>query len=125
MSCKEKEINGGVQKLYKFKNGYGASVVRHTFSYGSDQGLWELAVLEYHGENWEICYHTPITSDVIGYLNQEQVDDLLNKIKNLSRWQVWWNKNLSMKEGYPVSKLKSFWENVKDYYYDRILSKFR
>lgn len=35
---------GGIQRIYHFDNGYGASVVRFTYSYGFEQGLWELAV---------------------------------------------------------------------------------
>ena len=35
-------VNGGVQHVYSFSNGYGASVVKHDFSYGGKQGLWEL-----------------------------------------------------------------------------------
>jgi len=34
-----REVNGGVQKIYRYKNNYGASVVRHSFSYGNKEGL--------------------------------------------------------------------------------------
>lgn len=69
---------------FKFDNGYGASVVKHYGSYGFEQDLFELAVLRYN-ENGEVnlCYDTPITDDVIGYLSNDEVLELLNKIKEL------------------------------------------
>jgi len=72
-------VNGGVQHKYSFPNGYGASVVRHDFSYGGQQGLWELAVL--NGE--ELCYNSGITEDVIGHLAWKNVEEFLSKIKQL------------------------------------------
>ena len=76
------EINehyGGIQKTYKFDNGYGASVIRHKGSYGYAQGKWELAVLE--GD--ELCYTSPITEDVIGHLTEDEVESILKQIKEL------------------------------------------
>ena len=70
---------GGRQKLYHFKNGYGASVIKHNNSYGGKSDLWELAVLQ--GE--ELCYETEITSDVIGHLKDPDVDQLLGRIADL------------------------------------------
>jgi hypothetical protein len=72
-------VNGGVQHVYSFSNGYGASVVKHDFSYGGKQGLWELAVLE--GE--DICYTSGITDDVIGHLSWVNVEKILGEIKSL------------------------------------------
>ena len=74
------DFNGGIQKVYQFPNGQGASVVRHKGSYGSDRGLWELAVLDSDGG---LCYTTEITHDVIGYLNDPEVDRLLRRIEQL------------------------------------------
>ena len=77
----EKNVyNGGIQKVFKFPNGYGASVVRHKGSYGYMKGQWEIAVLV---ESGAICYSTPITDDVIGYLNDPEVDNLLGQISRL------------------------------------------
>lgn len=75
-----KPLNGGVQYLYKFGNGYGASVVRHGFSYGNKLGLWELAVLN---KADELDYTTPITDDVMGHLTEADVELTLNQIKAL------------------------------------------
>ena len=70
---------GGVQYVFKFDN-YGASVVCHDGSYGGKENLWELAVLNAEGE---ITYDTPITSDVIGWLEWEKVLDILFDISKL------------------------------------------
>ena len=73
------KVHNGVQKIYSFPNGYGASVIKHDFSYGGPEGKWELAVLK----DDELCYSTGITSDVMGYLNDPQVDNILRQIANL------------------------------------------
>ena len=73
------EFNGGLQKRYKFDNGYGASVICHLGSYGGHRGLWELAV-ELYGI---IVYDTAICADVIGHLTTEQVNKHLKDIKEL------------------------------------------
>ena len=79
----ERSINGGSQVIHKFENGFGASVVQHEFSYGSEDGLSELAVLKFDGDDWDIDYSTEITDDVIGYLTEEDVQDLLVQIEKL------------------------------------------
>ncbi len=76
-----KPYQDGWLKRYMFSNGYGASVVCHSFSYGGNNGLFELAVLDKDGE---LTYDTPITNDVIGHLTQEEVDVFLERINNLS-----------------------------------------
>lgn len=72
--------NGGIQKIYQFPNGYGASVIQHKGSYGYEKGLWELAVLDIDGS---LCYNTKITDDVIGRLNDPEVDNILGQIREL------------------------------------------
>ena len=70
----------GIQCRIQFENGYGASIVKHKYSYGGDKGLYEVAVLDSGGE---ITYTTPITDDVIGYLRPEDVTDVIEKIEKL------------------------------------------
>jgi hypothetical protein len=80
----ERTLNNGVQRLYRFNNGYGASVVQHSFSYGADRGLWELAVVLYDDVGkWKVVYDTEITDDVIGYLAESEIELLLVRINNL------------------------------------------
>ncbi len=71
---------GGTKEIYKFPNGFGASVIRHEHSYGGEEGLWELAVL---GADDALCYTTEITDDVMGYLSESKVDDVLSQIFHL------------------------------------------
>ena len=70
----------GIQKIYKFKNGFGASVICHRHSYGGQSGLWELAVLN---ESDSLTFDTPITDDVLGGLTEKEVDNILEEIKQL------------------------------------------
>lgn len=80
------EDTDGYQWIFEFDNGYGASVVNNIMSYGHEKGLFELAVIEVDEDgDMDLCYDTEITDDVIGYLTNEQVMDLLYKIKNLKK----------------------------------------
>ena len=80
----EKPTNGGTQRLYKFKNNYGASVVQSQFSYGGDEGLWELAVIIYDDkDDWSLTYDTPVTNDVMGRLTWDEVEKTLKQIEKL------------------------------------------
>jgi len=76
--------NGAVQKLYKFANNYGASVVKGEHTYGGDEGLWELAVITFQTDGgYNLCYTTPITTDVEGHLTDDAVEELLMKVEAL------------------------------------------
>jgi len=80
----ERSLNGGSQVVHKFDNGFGASVVQHEFSYGGDEGLFELGVIKFESEDeWHLNYSTSVTDDVIGHLTEEDVEDLLAKIEQL------------------------------------------
>ena len=83
-------VGTGIQKVYRFPNDYGASVVRFSIgslggSYGAEDGQWELGVLKFDGDDWGLTYETPITNDVIGYLTDDGVVDVLQQIKALPK----------------------------------------
>ena len=83
-TLKSNPLNGGIQYLFKADNGYGASIVKHDYSYGGSNGLYELAVIKYESdEEWHLCYDTPITSDVLGHLTEEEVNPTLEEIAKL------------------------------------------
>lgn len=72
---------GAQQTRHKFPNGYGASIIRGgSLAYGG----YELAVLKYDADgDWGLTYNTPITDDVIGYLDDEQAAGILFLISRL------------------------------------------
>jgi hypothetical protein len=84
----ETPSHGGQQKTWHFVNGYGASVIRHQYSYGANKGLWEVALLKgddlyYIRENANMT----VFDDVVGYLNDPEVDNLLQMIANWDKDQ--------------------------------------
>ena len=69
----------GIVSRTQFDNGYEVSVVKSEHSYGGNKGLYELAIFK----DGEICYDTPITDDVIGYLRPEDVTDVMERVEKL------------------------------------------
>lgn len=86
VTFRQHPIGSGDHYRVKFPNGRGASIVRFTLgdgfggSYGADQGLWELGVLDRDGR---LDYNTPITNDVIGWLSDDEVSGILARIADL------------------------------------------
>ena len=79
-------LHGGFQRVYRMPNGYGASVLQSSVSYGNAEGLYELAVIKFNSEDpedWDIDYDTPITDDVLGWLTEEDVQRYLHQIELL------------------------------------------
>jgi len=70
----------GVQARTMFENNYGVSVVCHAFSYGGNDGLYEIAVL---GEDGNLTYDTPVTDNVMGYLSKDDVSDVMKQVQEL------------------------------------------
>ena len=69
------------QWIFQFPNGYGASVICGPCSYG-DEGLYELALISYDEDGeWDLCYAACVEADVLGYLTPDEVDIMLNQIK--------------------------------------------
>ena len=87
-NLKEKrEHDKGIQYIFRFDNEYGASVVKTRYSYGHDDDLWELAVIRFCNrdgrEEWYLTYETEITDDVLGWQTDEEIRDVLRRIKEL------------------------------------------
>ena len=70
---------GGVHYIFNFPNGYKASVIKKWGSYGYEDDLWEIALLDKYGD---ITYEEDFDYDVIGYCSDKDIDNLLTKISN-------------------------------------------
>lgn len=77
------ESKMGVAARMFFANGYGVSVICGPYTYGGDQGLYELAVLAGVEGDSRLCYDTPVTSDVEGHLTPRRVSALMAKVQAL------------------------------------------
>lgn len=82
-----------VQFVYRFGNDLGASVIWFvtpfgTGTYGAQDGLWELALVEWTGQGkdarFDLTYDYYLT-DVAGSLTEEEVLKHLRKIAKLVR----------------------------------------
>lgn len=87
----------GVQLLYYFPNGYGASVVQYAMhvtrsTYFPGEYTWELGVLSVSPGDWvddsgipeyNLCYTTKITDDIIKPLRPTDVEMYLQMIMAL------------------------------------------
>ena len=76
---KHPSLNFGTQAKVKFSNNYGASIITGQAAYTDNEKPYELAVLH----NGRLTYSTPITDDVCGYLDAQEVEELLAKIEAL------------------------------------------
>lgn len=74
------------QRVYRFDNNYGASVIQSEYSYTDNDNEYELAVVyfpEKDSSHFELSYDTHITDDVLGHLEVEEVEAVLAEIKAL------------------------------------------
>ncbi len=71
--------SGGIHARHTFDNGYSVSVIRSQYSYGGESGKYELAVL--HNDN--LIYDTPVTDDVLGWLDEDDVSEAMAKVQAL------------------------------------------
>ena len=76
----EKRQTGFWERAFiNFDNGYGVSVVFGEGCYSNGIDTFELAVMK----DGRICYNTPITDDVLGYITKYEVTEAMIKIQEL------------------------------------------
>ena len=77
----------GIHYIFRFKNGYKASVIKFALgilggSYGWENDLWELAVIK----DGKVHYDNPVAKgDVRGYLTDHEVNELLRQIEKFKK----------------------------------------
>lgn len=69
----------GTQDIYRFPNGYGASVIRGLYTFGGRENLYELAVLVFKPGSF--TDFKGIHKEIYGYLTEETLRELLTGIK--------------------------------------------
>ena len=74
------DIRDGVYAKIMFENGFGASIVRSSSSYGGKNGFYEIAVLDTDGD---LTYDTGVTDYVVGHLTPEEVTKVMKQIQTL------------------------------------------
>ena len=67
------------EKRVSFENGYGASIICKPMSNGGDAKRLEIGVLKFG----KLCYDTPVSYDLEGYLDFEDVIEVLHEIREL------------------------------------------
>lgn len=77
---------GECRKYGPFPNGFSMSVIRHSESYGNEDGLWEIAVI--HPKGFYI-HGWPNQNDcLLGRLTEEEVVRYLNETANFTAEDV-------------------------------------
>ena len=73
------------QWIFKFENNCGASIIKRFCSFGFDEDLFELATIVWKDDIHMISriYALDEDTDIFGYLTNDEVMDLLYKIKNI------------------------------------------
>jgi hypothetical protein len=71
-------------------NGYGISVVRFKLplpgnSFGSycDDKTWEVAILKGTPDDFELCYDSEFTSNVLSYQTEDNINQILQKLRRI------------------------------------------
>lgn len=78
----DEEHDWGHHYIFRFPNNYGASVIKNFGSYGNEQDLWEMALIFFDEDgDWHLTYEKDFDDDVKGYLTDDNVIELLEKIK--------------------------------------------
>lgn len=81
-----RDETGSTQVIFKFTNGYKASVVQGPYTYGGPDGLFEMAVFNPSGH---MDYDNPVTpDDVAGYLSTEDVKEKLHQLAHLTEAEL-------------------------------------
>lgn len=82
-----KPLSDGVQHIYRFPNGFGASVIQTSGSYGGAEGLWELYMIQWWADSptaWDLVRNKTLFPGVLGWLDDIDLQLALEEIKALA-----------------------------------------
>jgi hypothetical protein len=70
---------GAKQSVVNFANDYGVSVLFGECFYSNGKDTYEVAILYKN----TITYNTDITDDVLGYLSEDEVTEVMKRVQSL------------------------------------------
>lgn len=73
----------GIQAVVSYGNDYELSIIQNSVSYGSKQGLYEIAVF-FQGEQQELKGVTEEGDTIKGFLSEQEVDAIMLKMMALT-----------------------------------------
>jgi hypothetical protein len=77
------EVYGnGKRARMMFDNGYGVSVIQSDRTYGGNEGLYELGVLD--NPKGSVVSYTSVTNDVLGWLTEDEVTKYMAEVQELN-----------------------------------------
>ena len=79
-NLKFEKVYDGVQARASFRNGFEISVVRHSGSYGSEKGLYEIGVFDASGQ---LCDPLGWGDTVKGWLTPEDVESYIYQVESV------------------------------------------
>ena len=103
------------QAIMFFPNGFGVSVISGLMTRGGKDGKYEMAILTGSPEDYELCYDTPITSDVLGHLTPDDVTNYMKKVQSLPTLPTITDDGITVVELYDGRKEEYYgeWSTVK------------
>lgn len=67
-----------IQYIFRFANNLGASVIKSSFSYGSEEDLWEFAPVTFEEDGtFKVCGET------VGFCQDSRIRVLLEDVKSM------------------------------------------
>lgn len=81
-----RELNDGIQYIFRFPNDRGASVIKSPYSHAYEYDKWELAVVRWRDNDYELDDHSGITGNcdcIRVWLDDKEVRELLKQIQEL------------------------------------------
>lgn len=90
----------GFHQLYRFKNGYGASIAKNALTKGGRHNCYEIAIIKWYAdEDWQFgprIWSNETDGRFKGWLTLEQCQIYLDQIEKLPEpelWEKWFLKH--------------------------------
>ena len=72
---------GSKHAVMEFENGYGVSVIFGEQFYSNGIDTYEVGILK----DGYLCYATHLTDDVVAYISEDEVTEIMRKVQELNK----------------------------------------